>query len=90
MDDFAATSLAELDQSTFRLISVEDYLPLIGAEAVERILGKAEALRDLHVVNINSTHQEEKSPSFTLRGLFSRGSSAAAQPFGGAFSGLPL
>ncbi len=35
--------------------SVEDYAPLIGDAAVERILRKAAALSDLHVVNINST-----------------------------------
>lgn len=39
-----------------RLISVEDYQPLVGAEAVERILKKAARLRDLHVVNVNSTY----------------------------------
>jgi trehalose synthase len=41
---------------TFKLISVEDYEPLVGAETVERILKTAERLRDLHVVNINSTY----------------------------------
>jgi len=39
-----------------RIVSIEDYEPLIGAEAVERILKKAKPLRDLHVVNINSTY----------------------------------
>jgi trehalose synthase len=38
------------------LASVEDYEPLIGAEAVERILKKASSLQDLHVENINSTY----------------------------------
>jgi trehalose synthase len=33
-----------------------DYEPLIGGEAVDRILSKAQALHDLHVVNVNSTH----------------------------------
>ncbi|SME93507.1 trehalose synthase (ADP-glucose) [Tistlia consotensis] len=42
--------------SAFTLTSVEDYLPLIGPEAVTRILAKAAALRDLHVVNVNSTY----------------------------------
>jgi trehalose synthase len=37
-------------------IRVEDYEPLIGGEAVERILRKAEPLRGLHVTNINSTY----------------------------------
>ncbi len=44
------------DPSPFRLTTVEDYLPLIGAQAVERIVKKARALPDLHVVNVNSTH----------------------------------
>ena len=44
------------DPSPFRLTTVEDYLPLIGAQAVERILKKARAFPDLHVVNVNSTH----------------------------------
>ncbi|HET6522255.1 MAG TPA: hypothetical protein VFG47_20895, partial [Geminicoccaceae bacterium] len=39
-----------------RLTTVEDYEPHIGAAAVERILRKAERLRDLHVTNINSTY----------------------------------
>lgn len=56
MDDFPAASLTETDPLAFRLLSVEDYLPLIGPEAVERILKKAHAIRDLHVVNVNTTH----------------------------------
>jgi trehalose synthase len=44
------------DPRDFKLISVEDFEALIGAEAVERILRKAERLRDLHLVNINSTY----------------------------------
>lgn len=43
------------EPSELALTGVEDYAPLIGEEAVERILGKAEALSDLHVVNVNST-----------------------------------
>lgn len=39
-----------------RLPSVEDYEPLIGTKAVERILKKAARLHDLHVVNVNSTY----------------------------------
>ena len=38
------------------LTSVEDYEPLIGTKAVERICRKAEGLRDLHIVNISSTY----------------------------------
>jgi trehalose synthase len=37
-------------------IRVEDYERFIGAEAVERILGKAGSLQDRHVVHINSTY----------------------------------
>jgi len=40
----------------FALPTVEDYEPFIRAEAVARIMAKAERLRDLHVVNINSTY----------------------------------
>jgi trehalose synthase len=40
----------------FRLATIEDYEPLIGAEAVERLSRKAEQLRDIHVANINSTY----------------------------------
>lgn len=39
-----------------RLTSVEDYKHLIGAKAVARILKKAQALEDLHIVNVNSTY----------------------------------
>jgi hypothetical protein len=38
-----------------RVVSIEDYKPLIGVEAVERILKKAKPLLDFHVANINST-----------------------------------
>jgi trehalose synthase len=41
---------------SFKLTSVEDYEPLIGAETVERLLQKVEALRDIHIVNVNSTY----------------------------------
>jgi trehalose synthase len=40
----------------YKLVTVEDYEPWIGAEAVERIGRKAAVLRDLHVVNVNSTY----------------------------------
>ncbi len=46
----------DLEPSAFKLASVEDYELLIGAEAVDRILKKAERLHDMHVVNINSTY----------------------------------
>ncbi|MCA1817671.1 MAG: glycosyltransferase [Acidobacteria bacterium] len=35
---------------------IEDYEPLCGAEAVERIARKAERLREAHVVHVNSTY----------------------------------
>ena len=44
------------DTRSFKLISVEDYEPLVGGETVERLLKKASTLRDLHPVNINSTY----------------------------------
>ena len=40
----------------FELPSVEAYEALVGAETVERVLSKAERLRDLHVVNVSSTY----------------------------------
>ncbi|ADE14825.1 glycosyl transferase group 1 [Nitrosococcus halophilus Nc 4] len=40
----------------FQVTQIEDYAPYIGSEAVERIVRKAERLRDLHVVNVNSTY----------------------------------
>jgi trehalose synthase len=43
-------------EQKFNLITVADYEPFIGAESVDRILVKAERLRDVHVVNVNSTH----------------------------------
>ena len=44
------------DPPDFKLITVEDYEPLIGAAAVERLLKKTDRLRDLHLLNINSTY----------------------------------
>ena len=44
------------DARHFKLNSVEDYEPLIGAEAVEHLMKKIETLHDLHIVNINSTY----------------------------------
>jgi len=43
-------------KADYKLVTVADYEPLIGAEAVERISRKAERLRDMHVVNVNSTY----------------------------------
>lgn len=39
-----------------KLIQVEDYEPLIGREAVERLRKKTDALEDLHITHINSTY----------------------------------
>ncbi len=39
-----------------RLVKLEDYVQYVGGETVERILKKARPLRDLHVVNVNSTY----------------------------------
>ena len=36
-------------------VNIDDYAPLIGTEAVERIRGKAQRLRGLKIVNISST-----------------------------------
>jgi trehalose synthase len=46
----------DVSDPPFRLTTVEDYEPLIGGAATARILGKAERLRDLHIVNVNSTY----------------------------------
>ena len=46
----------ELEDPLFRLTSVADYEPLIGNEAVVRILNKANSLSDLHIENISSTY----------------------------------
>jgi hypothetical protein len=45
-----------IDLAALKLISVEDYEPLIGAKAVDRIQSKARRLHDLHLLNINSTY----------------------------------
>jgi len=39
-----------------RIVRIEDYEQFVGAETVERILKKARHLRDLHVVNVNSSY----------------------------------
>jgi trehalose synthase len=39
-----------------RLITVEDYEPLVGSATVERIVQKASRLQDFHVTHINSTY----------------------------------
>jgi trehalose synthase len=48
--------MSTVDPIPFARTSVADYEPLVGSETVERILKKAEALSDLHIVNVNSTY----------------------------------
>lgn len=43
-------------KNCYHLVTLEDYEPFIGAEAVDRIYGKAQTLKDLHIVNVNSTY----------------------------------
>jgi len=38
------------------IVELQDYEPLVGSETVERIQSKAEKLKDLHVVHVNSTY----------------------------------
>jgi len=49
-------SFVQPDPVPFRLVSLDDYIPLVGEETVARIAAKARRLRDLHVVNVNSTY----------------------------------
>lgn len=42
-------------EKSFRPLRIEQYEPLIGAEAVQRIMRKAKRLHDLRVINISST-----------------------------------
>jgi trehalose synthase len=44
------------DPRSFKLTSIEDYEPLVGGRTIERLLKKVKALRDLHIVNVNSTY----------------------------------
>jgi trehalose synthase len=44
-----------IETPTLGLHSIEEYRPLVGDETVDRILAKASALQDLHIVNISST-----------------------------------
>jgi trehalose synthase len=39
-----------------KIVQLEEYEQYAGAEAIDRILGKAKGLRDLHVANVNSTY----------------------------------
>jgi hypothetical protein len=44
-----------IEPSTLGLHSVESYEPLIGPERVDRILRKAQNVRDLHVIHVSAT-----------------------------------
>ena len=44
------------DPQKLALTTIEDYAPLVGVEAVERILKKSECMCDMHIVNISSTY----------------------------------
>src|SRR5215203_3682476 len=46
---------AALEKATLGLHPLEQYAPLIGAAAVERIARKADHARDLYVVHVSST-----------------------------------
>ncbi len=46
----------DADPPKFQLPSIEDFEPLVGAEMVDRIMAKVAPLRDMHIVNINSTY----------------------------------
>jgi trehalose synthase len=43
-------------QKHYEIVTIEDYEKFVGAKEVDRIMEKAEKLRDIHVVNINSTY----------------------------------
>jgi trehalose synthase len=44
-----------IEPSTLGVHSLESYEPLIGRERIERILRKADKIRDLHIVHVSST-----------------------------------
>ena len=39
-----------------KIVHIDDYEPLVGSKTIGRIKAKAEPLRNLHIVNINSTY----------------------------------
>src|SRR5215470_11435155 len=47
--------LSHTDSGTLGLHALEEYGPLIGSAAIERIANKAEPLRTLHAIHISST-----------------------------------
>ncbi len=50
------TRFIEPEPAPAKLVTLEDYAPLVGEETVERILAKLRRLRDLHIVHVNSTY----------------------------------
>ena len=50
----ATTALA--DTATLGAHRIEDYIPLVGEQAVERILKKAAGVRGVHVDHVSSTY----------------------------------
>ena len=48
-------AVCDVDRSTLGLHTLEQYAPLIGAAAVERISNKANRLRTQHLVHVSST-----------------------------------
>jgi trehalose synthase len=55
MEHAMPDTAADTDFS-FRPRTLDDYEPLIGARAVDRLVAKARRVEDLHVVNVNSTY----------------------------------
>jgi trehalose synthase len=49
-------SYAAIETHNFAPPTIERYAPLIGSADVERIMRKAQSLRDLHIVNVSSTY----------------------------------
>ncbi len=50
------TRFIEPEPAPTKLVTLEDYAPLVGEETVERILAKARRLANLHIVHVNSTY----------------------------------
>jgi trehalose synthase len=46
----------EIMRKSYKLVELEDYLPYVGADTIERLFKKAKPLQDLHVVHVNSTY----------------------------------
>jgi trehalose synthase len=55
LDEVSVSKSVPINGPTLGLHAIEDYAPLIGPAAVDRIIGKAERLRTQHVVHISST-----------------------------------